>query len=68
MCQYKFGLTLDLSFGFGIQHILSNHENRLLDANTFPANDQEGGSNKWVDSGNKIWFYPSQLFKIGWAF
>lgn len=68
MCQYKFGLTLDLSFGFGLQHIISNHENRLLAASVFPANDQEVGSNKLVDTGNKIWFYPTQLFKLGWAF
>ena len=68
MCQYKFGLTLDLSFGFGVQYISSSHENRLINENTSPARDREGGSDKLVDTGNKIWFYPSQLFKLGWAF
>ena len=68
MCQYKFGLTLDLSIGFGVQYISSSYENRLLAASDFPANDHEGGADKLLDSGNKIWLYPSQLFKLGWAF
>jgi len=68
MCQYKFGLTLDLSFGFGIQYISSSNENRLIDENTFPAWENESISNKLIDSGSKIGLYLTQLFKLGWSF
>jgi len=68
MCQYKFGLTLDLSFGFGVQYVSSSNENRLIDESIFPANETEYISNKLIDNGSKILLYPSQLFKLGWSF